>query len=114
MTLLIAPASVVRGEQQPHSYNGRVQKICTLAAAHVTATFNFHIHNLCEEKEMAFEERLLARFDCRMGVYESKEEAMSLILWRAYDCGVNGVSDAVYHQKGMGWHSRRIARLDGK
>jgi len=26
-------------------------------------------------------------------------EAMSLVLWRAADCGVNGVSDAVYKSK---------------
>ena len=32
-----------------------------------------------------------------MGTYLSEEEALSLIIWRAYDCGVNGVSDAVHH-----------------
>ena len=25
------------------------------------------------------------------------EEAISLLLWRAYDCGVKGVSDAIHH-----------------
>ena len=35
-------------------------------------------------------------FDCRVGSYASWEEARALLLWRAYDCSVNGVSDAVY------------------
>lgn len=32
-------------------------------------------------------------------VYDLAAEAMSLVLWRAADCGVNGVSDAVYKSK---------------
>merc|ERR1711988_2007293 len=28
--------------------------------------------------------------------------ARGLLMWRAYDCSVNGVSDAVYHMKGSG------------
>ena len=35
-------------------------------------------------------------FDCRMGVYDTLAEAFKLILWRAYDCGVNGLSSAIY------------------
>ena len=31
--------------------------------------------------------------------YALSAEAMSLVLWRAADCGVNGVSDAVYKSK---------------
>eukprot|EP00434_Breviolum_minutum_P016499 symbB.v1.2.014543.t1/scaffold1066.1/size140347/7 len=41
----------------------------------------------------------LANFDCRLGSFSTMEEAMSLVLWRAADCGVNGVSDAVYKSK---------------
>ena len=32
-----------------------------------------------------------------MASYDSFEEAQSLLLWRAYDCSVNGVSDAVHN-----------------
>ena len=39
-------------------------------------------------------------FDCRLGVYNSQKSAVSLLLWRAYDSGVNGVQDAVFHCKG--------------
>merc|ERR1712224_1012733 len=45
------------------------------------------------------EESFLAVFDCRLGHYATLEEAMTLVLWRAADCGVNGVSDAVYKCK---------------
>merc|ERR1712039_279237 len=45
---------------------------------------------------------ILPHFDCRLGHYASWEEARALLLWRAYDCSVNGVSDAVYQTKGSG------------
>ena len=35
-----------------------------------------------------------------MGVYDSWEEAISLVLWRGYDCGINGIADACHHQRG--------------
>merc|ERR1712060_529905 len=41
-------------------------------------------------------EQTLPHFDCRLGHYSSWEEARALLLWRTYDCSVNGVSDAVY------------------
>lgn len=101
MTIIIPPASVVRGVQQPHLNSGRVLKICTHAAAHVTALFNYKIQLICAAKGLPMEERLLATFDCRLGHYGTLDEALSLILWRAQDCGVNGVADAVHHSRGM-------------
>jgi tRNA(His) 5'-end guanylyltransferase len=95
ITILIQPARVIRGQQMPHAFNGRVLKLCTLAATHVATLFNFHVSQL-----IPLTPQLLAKFDCRLGCYDTFEEAMSLILWRAYDCGVNGVSDACYHQRG--------------
>jgi hypothetical protein len=44
---------------------------------------------------------LTLEFDCRMAVWNSPREAFMLVLWRAYDCGVNGVSDAVYNERGQ-------------
>ena len=29
----------------------------------------------------------------------SKDEAMSVVLWRAYDCGINGIADACFQQR---------------
>lgn len=99
MTIIISAASVVRGEQQCHSHGGRVVKLCTLAAAHVTALFNFRLQALFASKGLEMTDHCLANFDCRLGSFSTMEEAMSLVLWRAADCGVNGVSDAVYKSK---------------
>jgi len=103
MTVLIAPGSVVRGEQQPHMYSGRVQKLASLASSIITAHFNHELTRLCLDKGMnvSILDNLLASFDCRVGMYDTQDEAASLILWRSYDCGVNGVADAVLHCKGQ-------------
>merc|ERR1712060_154504 len=42
---------------------------------------------------------LLASFDCRIGSFASFNEAFSLILWRSYDSGINGVSDKIHQLK---------------
>jgi len=104
MILFIASASVVRGEQQPHMRNGRVTKLATLAASYVTAHFIMELGLHCEKSGVGLADlaNILPHFDCRVGYYESWEEARALLIWRAYDCSVNGVSDAVYHIKGSG------------
>jgi len=100
MTVLIPAANIVRGEQQPHSFNGRVQKIGSLAASVVTGIFNLRVMEKCTKLNITVEPKsMLARFDCRVGSYDSEKEATSVLLWRAYDCGVNGVSDAVHKAK---------------
>jgi tRNA(His) 5'-end guanylyltransferase len=101
MTILLAPTALRRdGGYEPHIYNGRVLKLCTMAAATVTALFNYRIGDICRAKGVAHDRAILAAFDCRIGSYATREEAMSLVLWRAYDSGVNGVSDAVHHYTG--------------
>lgn len=100
ITVLISPRSVVRGTRQPHEFNGRVQKMVSIAASHVTARFNFEIAQICREKNIDHTSDMLATFDCRIGSFSSFEEAIGLVLWRAYDCGVNGVSDRVHQLKG--------------
>ncbi|CAE7239182.1 PETH [Symbiodinium natans] len=111
MTIVIPATRVVRGEQQPHSHSGRVLKICTLAAAHVTSLFNFRLQELFAAKGFSMEAANLATFDCRMGSFATLQEAMSLVLWRAADCGVNGVTDAVYKSKIPG--ARKIVGKSG-
>merc|ERR1712070_155567 len=102
MTLLVPPRRVVRGTQEVHMYGGRIVKLCTLAAAHVTALFNFRVLDIAREKGLEWSHKDLPTFDCRLGSFASADEALSLILWRAYDCGVNGVADAVFHTKRAG------------
>lgn len=101
MTLLIHPASVVRGQQQCHLYGGRVQKLCSTAASTATALFNRRVSQLAEKRGIVLDESWpLSHFDCRVGSFDTEEEALALVLWRAQDCGVNGVSDAVHQSKG--------------
>merc|ERR1719162_2239859 len=102
MIVFIPPTSVVRGEQQVHCRGGRVTKLTTLAASFVTAHFLMQLSRHCEDKKVGLEDlaNILPHFDCRLGSYASWEEARGLLMWRAYDCSVNGVSDAVYHMKG--------------
>ena len=50
MTILIAPTSIVRGEQMPHTRNGRVTKLTTLAAGYLTSTWVLELANLCHKK----------------------------------------------------------------
>mmetsp|Transcript_7822 Transcript_7822/g.16252 ORF Transcript_7822/g.16252 Transcript_7822/m.16252 type:complete len:394 (-) Transcript_7822:1669-2850(-) len=106
LTVLIPPAPLGRkGEQrQPHLYGGRVQKLASLAASIATACFNNELRKLGLERNISVDimgDLLTAYFDCRVGMYPTQPEAMTLILWRAYDCGVNGVSDAVHSCSGQ-------------
>jgi len=104
MVVFIEPAKIVRGEQNCHARNGRVTKITTLAAGYVTARFITKLSDMCSAEGIDAKDlgELLPHFDCRLGSYASWEEARALMMWRAYDCSVNGVSDAVYQIKGSG------------
>jgi len=104
ITVLVPPAPVVRGAQQAHPNNGRVQKICSNSAAIVTSMYIHRLHEMAAPGTLKPEH--LPTFDCRIGAYASYEEAMSLIYWRVADCGMNAVSDAVYHLKQGAGHAR--------
>ena len=99
LVVFIPPTSIVRGMRQPHSRNGRVTKIATLAAGHVTACFVLELSKMVLEAggDLDGLGEVLPHFDCRMGHWESWEEAQGLLLWRGYDCSVNSVADAVHH-----------------
>jgi len=104
MIVFIPPTRVIRGERMPHGHGGRVTKICTLSAGFITSKFVMQLSKCCVSNGVDLDglAGILPHFDCRLGHYASWEEARSLLMWRAYDCSVNGVSDAVYHTKGSG------------
>merc|ERR1719310_1289961 len=114
MIVFIAPTNVVRGERQPHQRNGRVTKLTSLAASFVTAHFIMQLARRCQENGVGLEDlsQILPHFDCRVGHYASWEEAQALLLWRAYDCSVNGVSDAVYQTPGSGKQIQGLGRQE--
>mmetsp|Transcript_10068 Transcript_10068/g.23451 ORF Transcript_10068/g.23451 Transcript_10068/m.23451 type:complete len:408 (+) Transcript_10068:148-1371(+) len=116
MTVLIAGRRIDEktGQQFPHDHNGRVQKLASQSAAFVASRFNWRLMHLFARKGLLptdadspdlsdgdlFPSSCLATFDCRVGSYASLDDALALVLWRSYDCGVNGVSDKVHHLKG--------------
>jgi tRNA(His) 5'-end guanylyltransferase len=51
-------------------------------------------------------------FDARIGVYDSLEEAFELVLWRAYDCSVNGISQTVHNNKFEGHTKQSTQQLN--
>jgi len=114
MIVFIPPTNIVRGERQVHLRNGRVAKLTSLAASFVTAHFIMHLAKKCTESGVGLEDlsQILPHFDCRVGHYATWEEAQALLLWRAYDCSVNGVSDAVYHTKGSGKQVQTLGRQE--
>merc|ERR1712032_1701941 len=87
-----------------HLRSGRVTKTATLAAGFATARFLMSLSLCCQKKGVELDglAQVLPHFDCRIGHYDSWAEARALLMWRAYDCSVNGVSDAVYHIPGSG------------
>lgn len=102
ITLILKPASISNGVQQPHIYNGRHDKIITISAGKASIAFSKEIFKIILQKNNDTTQalKILSElpdicFDCRMGVFDTIEEAFSLILWRAYDCGVNGLSSGV-------------------
>jgi tRNA(His) 5'-end guanylyltransferase len=92
---LIVPAC--KEEQTPH-YGGRLQKLVSTSASLATFTFYNLILELARKNNVDLPMRPIT-FDARIGQWNSIAEAFTLILWRSYDCSVNGVSDAVLHMK---------------
>jgi tRNA(His) 5'-end guanylyltransferase len=98
ITIFVPPANITNGVQQQHIHNGRISKISTLASGLVSSIFMFSVTNLCIKKNISLDSiiDIFPCFDCRIGIYDSWNEAVGLLMWRAYDCSRNGVSDAVY------------------
>ena len=128
MVIFIPPTNVIRGEQQPHFRSGRVTKLTTLASGFISACFVSKLAQICLESEGGNEgtaldygrlsnlleklAQLSPHFDCRLGSYESWDDARALLLWRAYDCSVNGVSDAVYQIQGSGKQVQSLGKRE--
>lgn len=82
ITLLIKPSE--KPEFQ-HKWGGKRDKI--ISDSSVTASLTFG--------QMLNEKTINISFDSRLAVWDSVEDAMKVLYWRAYDTSVNGVSDAV-------------------
>lgn len=103
IVIFVPPANITNGVQQQHIHNGRTTKLSTLAAGLVSSIFTLSIAKICNNKNISLEVMLntVTCFDCRMAQYNTWEEAQALLMWRAYDCSINGISDAVHQTKGQ-------------
>ena len=112
ITLLLSP-SFLEGQEEgkeklinpkfEYPFSGKRDKLVSLSASLASSLFNRAIiqdyfQNHSNTQELEVEDLIpLIQFDCRMGIWNTYLDALQVILWRQYDCGVNGISDAVYH-----------------
>ncbi|CAE7462512.1 unnamed protein product [Symbiodinium pilosum] len=98
MTILLTPRlTTTTGAAQDWVHGGRVQKWLSIGASVVTALFNRRLAQMAEERGIELPDNVIAHFDCRVGEFDSLDEALALILWRAFDCSVNCVQDGCHH-----------------
>eukprot|EP01063_Lacrimia_lanifica_P004465 TRINITY_DN12503_c0_g1_i1.p1 TRINITY_DN12503_c0_g1~~TRINITY_DN12503_c0_g1_i1.p1 ORF type:complete len:456 (+),score=134.65 TRINITY_DN12503_c0_g1_i1:45-1412(+) len=125
MTLLIPPAAVVKGVRQTHLYEGCAHKMATLAASHVANVFNdymafnfkYGIATMYAEKAKQIPTKgnytyflgsnkpypfdLCGAFDCRIGIFQTRREAVGLMMWRSYVAQKEAVLHACVAQHGV-------------
>lgn len=106
ITVICGPSKIDKnGNRTTIPHNGRFQKYASIAASGAASRFTFA---LAQSKVHCGEFHELdmipaIEFDCRIAQYDSFESAMQLVLWRAYDCSINGISSGVnfnhFHNK---------------
>ena len=91
-----------------HEFAGRKDKLLTLASGLISSEFTKQIIQLIIRNNIDTNSQNIQNiinslpkitFDARIGMYSTLSDAFELVLWRAYDCSVNGLSQAIYHCK---------------
>jgi tRNA(His) 5'-end guanylyltransferase len=107
ITLVINQCAMNKhGEFNAHMFNGRRDKLNTSTSGYATMLFNRlvtqHILTSMRNVGATFDDiiDMLSSlpniiFDCRMASYDTLMDAFELVIWRAYDCSVNGVSSGI-------------------
>lgn len=96
ITIVVAPPPNL--EDNPgfqHLFAGRCQKLISVTAGMATATLNSLLWENDDWAKAKYRESWTA-FDCRIAIWDNLEDAFQTILWRSYDCSVNGLSSAVH------------------
>jgi tRNA(His) 5'-end guanylyltransferase len=88
------PFNAKTEKHEPHAFNGRRDKLLTLAAS--MATLRFYRNMVMKGGVDAVDVLPDAVFDARLGVFDSLAEAFQLVVWRSYDCAVNAVSTTLH------------------
>lgn len=91
-----------------HHYSGRKNKLISLSAGEISAEFFRLLVDIVLDSDIVNKKETIRaiptiRFDARIGIFDSYEDALELILWRSYDCSVNGLSQSLYLTKPKGW-----------
>jgi len=99
ITVLMGPSKIDKnGNICPIAHRGRFQKYNSLPSSGVASTFVLALATALVERGETSKVPFIpsVEFDCRIGQYTSFEAAMQMILWRAYDCSVNGISSGIH------------------
>jgi tRNA(His) 5'-end guanylyltransferase len=103
ITLILAPPLQTEESTKrlyEHPFGGRRDKLTSLSAALASVTADRYLTHLIQHLDESVHSSLpILQFDARVAKWSSLAESFTLILWRAYDCSVNGISDAVYNIK---------------
>jgi len=94
ISVLIPPSQHARSGPRA-LLDGSVHEWVSIAASLASGEFNRRLMVIAAEQGMELDEAIVAHFDCRAGVFDSVDEAVAMVLWRAYDCHVNSASDAI-------------------
>lgn len=86
------------GNYIAREYNGRKDKILSLTSSFVSSNFVklLIMKMISDGKSDLISSIPEITFDSRIGVYDSLKDAFELIIYRAYDCSVNGISSAIH------------------
>lgn len=106
--VLVPTTTVSQGTYSSHSYNGRPLKLSTLYSGEFSVRCTDALRAFAQTSGVKLptfsdDPKNMQSFsaDCRMGQWPSLKGALALLGgWRAQDCQVNGLSDAVYQRRG--------------
>lgn len=136
ITMVLTPPS--QAVQKPeYIYRGRHDKLVSTAAGLASAVFTHEITRRivsgcdksrpilakhkdpdCDKDEDKDQADLLKKclhvFDCRMGVWDTLPDALTLLLWRSRDAIMNGISDTVRQSGVSGCHQMANCSLTEK
>lgn len=103
-------------ENSVHEFKERKDKFISLSSGYISTKFYQilikHIINNqnIEDKIKCIDLLPEISFDSRIGTYNTLYDAFELILQRAYDCSVNGISQAIYLSNIIG--SKKLKNLN--
>lgn len=98
ITLLVSPCKKnIHGEYIIPDKRRRFVKYLSTLAGKVSTLFNtFLIKQMIIDNNTHLINQLpVLYFDSRIGTYNTFKDALELLLWRSYDCYINGVSSGV-------------------